>query len=234
MTRTIDSLTHTPGEHVNISISYPGGEEDIKVSANATRATVTAEYKYTPDEAIMATDRLNAEYDDRDEVHEAFRDALNGLNASDEVLQTIDRLRRLGHWMDNQDPVMPDDVIVDVYGNCKPLRSGQDMLLVDDDGTAYKGQNPFVKVADNLPPVDDLRDDLDQTVETRVKRRMCGQQRIHYEEREESVESVITEVESLQEAVQIVRCDRYGEDIDSDSDGSEEQDAGGQATLTGF
>jgi len=34
---------------------------------------------------------------------------------------------------------------------------------------------PFVKIGDDLPPMDELRGDLDQKVERRVKRRMCGQ-----------------------------------------------------------
>jgi len=40
--------------------------------------------------------------------------------------------------MGDQDPVLPDDIRLDVYGDYKPLRSGQDMLLVDDDGTYYR------------------------------------------------------------------------------------------------
>jgi len=123
---------------------------------------------------------------------------------------------------------------VAVHGDYKALRSGQDMFLVDDDGTAYRGQTPFVKVEDDLPPVDELRDDLDQKVERRVKRRMCGQQRIHYEEEVDGrVRADITEVESLGEAARIVR----GDQRKNNDHGSDREDGGSdgeQATLAGY
>ncbi|WP_128476525.1 hypothetical protein [Halorussus pelagicus] len=70
---------------------------------------------------------------------------------------------------------MPDDITgVDVHGDYKALRSGQDMHLIEDDGTAYRGQILFVKIGDGLPPVDELRDALDQKVERRVNEGSAG------------------------------------------------------------
>lgn len=234
MTRSIDSITHTQTEYVKVTIKCADGEEDIKVAVNTARATVTAQYRYTPNEALMATKRVSAD-DDRDEAHAAIRDALAGLDVDDDVHQTIDRLERVGYWMDDQDPVLPDDITgVAVHGDYKALRSGQDMLLVDDDGTAYGGQTPFVEIGDDLPPVDELRDDLDQKVERRVKRRMCGQQRIHYEEEVDGrVRADIMEVESLEEAARIVRGDQ-GKNNDHGSDREDGGSGGEQATLAGY
>jgi len=232
MTRRIDAITHTPGKYVKITINHGDGDvERITVAANPSQATVTARYEYCPEEAIMPTESPDTTYrDDRRDVHAAINDALTSLDIDDTVMQTIDRLRRVGHWMDDQNPVMPDDITgVDVHGDYKPLRSGQDMLLVDDEGTASRSQTPFVKVSDELPSIDEMRDDLNQKVERRVKRGMCGQQRSYYEDSDRYVEAVITEVESLQEAAQIVRRDRHGDDGEGDS-----EDAGGQAALTKF
>ncbi|WP_135821277.1 hypothetical protein [Halostella litorea] len=208
MTRSIDSIKHDANQYIKITINCVDGDGDVKVAANPARATVTAQYKYTPNEALMATECVSAD-DDRGEAHAAIRDALAGLDIDDDVHQTIDRLERVGHWMDDQDPVLPDDITgVDVHGDYKALRSGQDMLLVEDDGTAHRGQTPFVKIGDNLAPADELRDDLDQKVERRVKRRMCGQQRTHYEEEVDGrVRAGIMEVESLEEAARVVRGD---------------------------
>jgi len=214
----IDQLDHTPTQYVKITIDNNGDTERVKVAANPRKARVTAKWYYRPEHALMATESLNTKYgDDRHDVHAAINDALAPLDVGDGVLQTIDRLRRVGHWMDDQGPVLPDDVSVNVHGDYKPLRSGQDMLLVDDDDT-YRGQKPFVKIGDDLPPVEDLRDDLDQKVERRVKRGMCGQQRTHYEEEVDGrVRADIMRVDSLEEAEHIVRGDQ-GENNDHDSD----------------
>lgn len=232
MTRSIDSITHTPNKYVKITINCADGEEDVKVTVNTARATVTAQYKYTPAEALMATEHTSAD-DDRSEAHTTIRDALAGLDVDDDIYRTLDRLERVGYWMDDKDPVLPDDIWLDVYGDYKPLRSGQDILLVDDDGTYY-GQKPFVKIGDDLPPVDELRGDLDQKVERRVKRRMCGQQRTHYEEEVDGrVRADIMRVDSLEEAEHIVRGDQCeNTDYGSDQEGSGSD--GVQTTLAGY
>jgi hypothetical protein len=125
--------------------------------------------------------------------------------------------------------------MVDVYGDYKPLRSGQDMLLVQaDKPTMYGSWTPTVRVADDLPPVDELRDDLDDHVENHVTSDMVGQAETHYrEEVDGRITADITEVGSLQEAERIVRRDRYGDDVEGDNDG-DDGDTSGQATLTGF
>lgn len=232
MTKSIDSITHTPNKYVKITINCADGDGYVKATVNTARATVTAQYKYTPNEALMATERVSAD-DDRSEAHTTIRDALAGLDVDDDIYRTIDRLERVGYWMDDQDPVLPDDIRMDVYGDYKPLRSGQDMLLVDDDDT-YHGQKPFVKVGDDLPPVEDLRDDLDQKVERRVKRGMSGQQRTHYEQEFDGrVRADIMEVDSLEEAEHIVRGDQ-GENNDHGSDQECSGSDGVQATLAGY
>ncbi|WP_257300629.1 hypothetical protein [Haloarchaeobius sp. FL176] len=232
MTKSIDSITHSPNEYVKITINCADGGEYVKVAVNTARATVTAQYKYTPDEALMATEHTSAD-DDRSEAHTTIRDALAELDVDDDIYRTLDRLEQVGYWMDDQDPVLPDDIRLDVYGDYKPLRSGQDMLLVDDDGT-YRGQKPFVKIGDDLPPIEDLRDDLDQKVERRVKRRTCGQQWTHYEEEVDGrVRADIMRVDSLEEAEHIVRGDQ-GENNDHRSDQECSGSDGVQATLAGY
>jgi len=74
MTRSIDSITHTPNKYVKITINCADGEEDVKVTVNTARATVTAQYKYTPTEALMATEHTSAD-DDRSEAYTTIRDA---------------------------------------------------------------------------------------------------------------------------------------------------------------
>ncbi|ACM58816.1 hypothetical protein Hlac_3290 (plasmid) [Halorubrum lacusprofundi ATCC 49239] len=233
MTRNIDSITHTQTKYVKITINCADGDEDVKVAVNTARATVTAQYRYTPNEALMATEHVSAD-DDRGEAHAAIRNALAGLDVDDDIHRTIDRLERVGYWMDDQDPVLPDDILVDVHGDYKSLRSGQDMLLVQADNPTRGGQRPFVKVADKLPPVGELRESLDDRVEKRVMRNMCPQRRTYYEQEVDGrVRADIMAVESLEEAARVIRSDQ-GENNDHGSDSGDGGSDDEQATPAGY
>ncbi|MCU4971855.1 hypothetical protein OB955_03770 [Halobacteria archaeon AArc-m2/3/4] len=236
MTRSIDSITHAPNEYVRITINHDNGDrERVEVAVHPARATVSATYDYTPEKALMAVDWKHSKYDDRVEVHETIDHVLAGLDVDDDVHRTIDRLERVGYWMDEQeDLVSPDDVLLDVHGDYKPLRSGQDILLVQADNPTWGGQRAFVMVADELPPVDELRESLDDRVERRVMRNMCPQKRTYYKKEVDGrIRADIMEVESLEEAVCVVRGDQ-GENNDYGSDRKDGDSNGEQATLAGY
>ncbi len=103
MTRSIDSIKHDANQYVKITINCADGDGDVKVAANPARATVTAQYKYTPNEALMATECVSAN-DDRGEAHAAIRDALAGLDVDDNVPPDDRPTGTSRHWMDDGTP----------------------------------------------------------------------------------------------------------------------------------
>lgn len=221
MASKIQELKHTPNTGIRIEISYDNGDfVIIRLRVNKTR--VVAEYRHFPSECLM-TDLnrdMDAGSDGRDAVHDKINDVIAGFDLNDKIYLTLERLRRLGHWMDAQEITRCEDVRIDICGCYKPLRSDQNLYLVRAGQPLPRGgtQQPFVFVTDQPLTENGVRDRIDLTVQRRSVRKMDSWEESHSKvDPEDICAGEITRVGSVEEANSIVYGDNNPENEDEDS-----------------
>lgn len=230
MSPKIQELSHTPNTRIHIKILYDNGDlVNIRSRINKTR--VVAKYRYFPSECLMTdlNKDMDADSDGRDAVHDKINDVIAEFDIDDKIDLTLERLRRVGHWMDSQDITRCEDVRIDICGSYKPLRSDQNLYLVRAGQPLPRGgaQQPFVFVTDQPLTEDGVRDRIDLTVQRRSVRSMDSWEESHSKvDPEDICAGEITRVGSVEEANSIVYGDNNPE--------NEDEDSTEQATFKGF